>query len=274
MVFVSTTALQGNYPDVFDVLDVYSKLGIKNIELGSKHSKALDLNKLKQYQIENEARFIVHGFFPPTKDAFMLNLGCKGLILNKTMNFIKKSLEFCNKFDIKIYSFHGAFTANIDGNEKLLGQSVSYESAYQEFTQNMAILADIAKDLNVKIAVENSGYNSQSGVLMTSKQINRFFKEVNHKNIGLLLDLGHVKYGSKILGFDPKQFIKETQKWAIELHCHENDGRFDQHLNVNKDTLKDVDREILKTAAITLEANRLPENEILEGIKILKRNLD
>lgn len=279
MIYASTSCLKGEKElfnrDVFKVLDVYKKVGIKNIELGSVHRIPFESNKLIKYQRENEANFIIHGFFPPAEKPFMLDLSAKDeKIIKESMNFIKNTLEFCRKIESRLFSFHGGFTAHIGLREEIIGVKVPYEVAFSKLVENTNLISDFAKENGVKIAIENNAYGSQTGILLTKEQIKTFFRILNDKNTGLLLDIGHLKFGSRLMSFDMKEFIEETQKWIFEIHCHHNDGSDDQHLNLkNTEILDMVDKDILKKAALTLEANNLTKEEIVKGVGILKKYL-
>lgn len=275
MIYASTSCLKGEngfVKDVFKVLELYKKLNIQNIELGSIHNPPFDEKKLVRFQKESSTRFIVHGFFPPAKNPFMLNLGAQDeKLLRNSINFIKNAIEFCSTIEAGRYSFHGAYTAETDLKDNVVGKRYPYTRVFNTLVENINAVADFASEHGVRIAVENSGYDNQVGFLLTKEQVINFFQKLNHRNVGFLLDLGHLNLGSELLNFNKKEFIKATQKYIFEIHCHKNDGISDQHLNMtDPDLFKDFDKEILKKCALTLEATNLNPEEILEGVGVLR----
>jgi len=277
MIFVSTACLKGSDSrftrNLSYVLDIYKRLGIKNIELGSVHEKINDFTPLFRYKKENNANFIIHGFFPPTDAKFMMNLASQNSrILKGTIAIAKNGIEMCNKLDSNLYSMHAGHCADVFVNQSKCKKIISADKAIEISANSLGILCDYAKKLDVKIAVENSNGFTENTFNYSIESFNEIFRKVSSRNLGVLIDIGHLNMAAKHFGFDKKDFIKKLQSKVLELHCHENHGMKDEHLNVkNKDLLNSFDKDVLKKIAVTLEANWLDENGIKEGKLILEK---
>ena len=57
-----------------------------------------------------------------------------------------------------------------------------------------------------------------------------------NKNIGILLDTGHLKVSSKTLNFNPIKFIECFEEKINVVQISDNDGTSDQNKPVNEDS--------------------------------------
>lgn len=278
MIFASTACLKGTNggfeKDLFRVLEIYKNSNIKNIELGSVHS-VMDpdfLSKsLLKYKKENSAEFIIHGFFPPVNGRIMMNLGSQNKeILEKSMLIAENAVEMCRKIDAKLYSFHAALLGEIDAQGAYITDKYDEKVVLETFERNLVKICELASGYGIKIAVENHGGVYGDDFFTRKEHFLNLFEKLKIKNLGILIDAGHLNTAAKKFGFDKADFVKAMQAKAFAAHCHENDGSNDQHKNVNMETLKDFDREVIKKIEIILEANRLNPDEIVDGINILQ----
>ncbi len=281
MIYISTICLKGERKEVFTrdlkkVLEVYKKNNIKNIELGSVHSYIKDLSFLKKYKKENDANFIIHGFFPPSKEKFFINFASQNeTILKKSINIAKNAINLCNEIESNLYSLHGGYLAdfseNSDFSPNYLSGFADYEKAFETVVGSLNELCDYAAEYSVNIAVENNTDFFERIMFSKAEDFEKLFKRMKRRNIGILIDLGHLKTCSMHHGFDRNYFIKKLQNKILELHIHDNNGCKDTHNNLkNLDILSDFDRNILKKAALTLEAIKLTPEEILKSKKLLE----
>lgn len=280
MIFASTACLKGINggfeKDLFRVLELYKNSNIKNIELGSVHS-AMDPDFLSKFLIkckkEDDVNFTIHGFFPPLKEPIMINLGSQNKnILEKSMFIVTNAVDLCRKIDAKLYSFHGALLGEVNAHGIYITKKYCKEKVLETFEENLIKACDLAGSYGIKIAVENLGGECGDDFFTKKEYFQTLFEKLKIKNLGILIDVGHLKIASRKFGFDMADFIKTMQPKAFEVHCHENDGSCDQHKNVIAETLKDFDKNIIKKIAAVLEANELNMNEIIAGMGILEQN--
>lgn len=206
-----------------------------NIELsgGSKYSKnlLLDLINMKD---KNELNFLIHGFFPPSKDeTFLLNLSNYS---SSTRSFIEESMKYVYELEIDYYSLHGGFRHSYD----IVKDDIFNKSGNFQFEDMLkSIKWFLQKFPDKKLAVENMYPVSQmldSAFCMTLKEISKLLDI--EKGVYLLLDLGHLKVSSYYLNFN---FINTAeilfQRYAdriLEIHLSENSGKGDEHLHISR----------------------------------------
>jgi len=232
-IYVSTTCL-GDGRNVFDVLETYAEADLRNIELGSTHNHINDLSpaRFKRYGFN----FFCHHYFPPPQEPFIVNLASQDpMILKRSKEQIKRSIEFCYVLGIKLFTFHAGFRA--DPGESLnfsTEQSVtSYRRAFDTFVDSVKEIDCYASDMGVKIAVENnvlSEYNVIDGenpflLLCKAEEFDELWASISSPGVGMLLDLGHLKVTSHWLGFDKYEFIGKVRDRVFAIHVHENNGR-------------------------------------------------
>lgn len=232
-IYVSTLCLSREY-DLPTTLDIYSKLGITNVELGlCKGYK--DLNIIKEHNF----KYIVHNYFPPPEEPIVINLASQDTqICEESIIQIKKSIDFCANSSINFFSFHTGFRIDPDINFKFNPYNIpEYETSFNTFKESVAEIADYAETSGVKVAIENnalSEYNLINGenklLLMCELwEFERLINEIKSANLGILLDIGHLKLTSNLLKYDANEFINKLKDKIFAVHVHENNGRVDEH---------------------------------------------
>jgi len=278
-IYVSTSCLINKF-NFLQVLNIYNLLGIQNVELGV----LIDYNEnilklLKQYNFN----YIVHHYFPPPKDPFIINLASQNKqILQKSIDQIIKSIDFCNDYNIKIFSFHAGFRVDPDINLKFdLNNITEYQTSFNTFKESVLKIADYAEKKDVKVAVENnvlSKYNLVGGrnkllLMCEAWEFEKLFQEIKSENLGILLDLGHLKVTSNILKFNANNFIENLKNKIFLVHIHENNGEVDEHKCIKKgDWSLKVMKKYFKSINIpvVLECKCNSEKELENSLKILK----
>jgi sugar phosphate isomerase/epimerase len=278
-IYVSTSCLSSKY-GFPQILDNYSKLGTKNVELGVCNDYTLDVAKLLK---KHDFNYIVHHYFPPPKEPFIVNLASQSKqILEKSTYQMMKSIDFCADFNINFFSFHAGFRVDPDINLKFDFNNVTeYQNSFNIFKESVEKIVDYAERRNVKVAIENnvlSEYNLIDGenklLLMCELwEFERVFNEINSKNLGVLLDIGHLKVTANLLKFDAEEFIDKMKDKTFAVHIHENNGRLDEHrcprggdwaLAVVNNYFKNKD------VPIVLECKCNDEKELENGLMLLR----
>lgn len=278
-IYASTSCLSNKY-DFPQILDVYSKLGIKNVELGICKDSTLDVAKLLK---KHDFNYIVHHYFPPPTESFIVNLASQSKqILRKSMDQMKKSVDFCADFNINFFSFHAGFRVDPDINLKFNFNNIpEYENSFNTFKESVVKIVDYAERRSVKVAIENnvlSEYNLIDGrnklLLMCELwEFERLFTEITSKNLGVLLDIGHLKVTSNLLKFDANKFIYKLKNKVFAIHVHENNGRVDEHrCLVEGDWSLAIVNSYFKNKGIpiVLECKCNDEKELENGLMLLK----
>ncbi len=277
-IYVSTSCLSNKY-DFSQLLDIYTKLGIKNVELGVYMASNINLDIFKKYSFN----YMVHHYFPPPKNPFIINLASQNKqILERSIEQIKKSIDFCTDFNITFFSFHAGFRVDPDINLRFSFDNISeYESSFNIFKESIEKIVDYAERMDVKIAIENnvlSEYNLIDGknklLLMCELwEFERIFNKITSKNLGVLLDIGHLKVTSNLLRFDADEFIYKLKDKIFAVHVSENNGRVDEHRCFRKGdwSLAIVNSYFKnKDVPIVLECKCNDEKELKNALMLLK----
>ena len=273
MHYISTACLGGENSkftrDIFKVLNVYAKAGIKNIELGAAHEPFDNVKDLFKYKKENNANFIIHYNFPCAKNIkCLLNISSLNEEIAKTsLRVIKNGIELCNELEAPIYSMHPGFTRDLDLNLNPITKPITREKAVQLMTLRMQEVMDFARDYDVKIAVENMVSDCIS--FCNAEDFLKLFNKIKNKRLGILLDIGHMKMAHPNLE-EQKDFVEKIKDKIFELHLHEVINEKDHNKLTNVDILKPFNINT-KNIALTLEINGATIKDILDSQEVLKK---
>lgn len=249
--YISTICLKQKM-DLSKMLDLFKRLNLKNVELGVWEKVDRDCLELLK---KNNFNFIVHHYFPPPKKPFIINLASSNKeILERSINQIKKSIDFCSSLNIDLFSFHAGFRidptgfrSNPNASFKFdlnKGNIPNHEKSFKIFKESVKKIVKYAELKNIKIAIENNVVaeydliNRQNKILLMTElwEFERLFKEISSGKLGILLDLGHLKVTSNLLGFDRYNFIDKLKNKIFAIHSHENNGRVDQHKELKENS--------------------------------------
>ena len=243
MIYISTGGFQSLTPQA--VIKKFNKQGIKSIELSG--GKYTNLKKIFKFiKKRNEINFSLHNYFPVPKNKFVINLSSfNKKIYNKTRLNIQKSINLSSKLNSRYFGFHAGFL--FDPNIKDLGKKFSNtklqnrKKTIEMFLKRVNLLAKEAKKKNVKILIENNVITrenfkkfKQDPLLLTHpNEMVNFFKKCN-KNVGLLLDVGHLKVSAKTLGFNLFKAHEKLKPYIKGYHLSDNDGLRDSNKEFSK----------------------------------------
>ena len=153
-------------------------------------------------------------------------------------------LEFCAAISARVLVYHSGLIALHEAAYGLgaLPDDEMLEVSRQREVSALCELVPLAAEYGVVVAMENrdphpweiatllrSGrspahlvtYHSGLSVPHLVRQVN----EVNHPNLGLTLDLGHLILAANVCGFDYLEAIREAGPYVRHIHGHDNFGR-------------------------------------------------
>jgi sugar phosphate isomerase/epimerase len=99
---------------------------------------------------------------------------------------------------------------------------VPYEEAYEAFSRSLEEILSFAREHGIGIAVENLEHKNDAYMMIRPEEFSRL--QENFPELGVLLDLGHLKIASRRLGFRIEDFIYCVKDRVSGIHLHENDG--------------------------------------------------
>ncbi|MGA1974515.1 MAG: sugar phosphate isomerase/epimerase family protein [Conexivisphaerales archaeon] len=136
-----------------------------------------------------------------------------------SIDAVKGSLERSSKFDALNVAVHPG--AADTGTEP--------EAAFETNCDSLMELWDYSRSLGQHMAVENDIAHGK-GILVRPDDFKRFFSLAGSK-LPILLDVGHANISNSL-----KEFVRDMSSDFAELHLHDNDGGWDQHLAIGKGT--------------------------------------
>jgi sugar phosphate isomerase/epimerase len=219
------------------------EIGLEQLNLiinGELRSKEFEILKsvLKNFDLT----YTVHGFL-------RLNLAYDERIdlCRKIMN---TQIEFCKGIGASRLVVHSGLESLTTIRQGVRNTLLSDEELHQgELNEVNALKASgkVAADAGVLICVENSDAHlweinviQQCGgnpadlpkyhARLLLPKIVKQLEEVNHPNVVMTLDFGHLFIASKITGFEYFQAINEAAPWIKHLHVSDNFGNLDRNV--------------------------------------------
>ncbi|MFX0134294.1 MAG: sugar phosphate isomerase/epimerase family protein [Candidatus Hodarchaeota archaeon] len=249
-IYISSGALKTR--KFFQIIDLCRKHKFNNLELSSGilwEDGIIDFFIKTNYSNMN---FIIHNYFPPSKNPFVLNLASTdSSILEMSLDLCKKAIDLSALIRAPFYSVHSGIAANLE--PKMLGNPqiqsslshknyIPYEIAYNIFVDSIIKLNNYAKKNGIPLLVENNiqtfskrpKENLQIFLMISASEIERLINDVNDANLGILIDVGHLKVNSIVFEFDPIDFISGLSSKIVAFHLSENDGLSDLNLPFSK----------------------------------------
>ncbi|GAA0343621.1 MULTISPECIES: sugar phosphate isomerase/epimerase family protein [Oceanobacillus] len=200
--------------------------------------------------------FSVH---PPAWD---INLTSENKAVRKTaFDEYKKAIEFAGMIGAKHVVIHPGFCFSPVFDKK---QAQQRSAAY------IKQLCDIAKPLDVHLAVENVGY--QGSALFSEEEFGHFLDEIDD-TAGYLIDIGHAQLDN----WNIPKVIHTVKGRLLGLHIHDNFGEADEHLPIGKgkinwDDILDALNDIHPDCELILEyAPGTPLEHLRHGKAFLKQ---
>ena len=215
-------------------LDALCSIDAWGIELGYPG----DIHTIPTGIIQQTAKqFICHNYFFPVDKPFILNLASDDdKIRRRSVKYVKQAIRFCDAQNIRLYTFHAGFRVDPTLDLTFYGEPTDRELAHKLFRESIVEVATFAAARNITLGIENNVVEAQhlnggqNDLLLycTAGEFIELFENISAKNVGLLLDIGHLRVAANTLGFDPNEFGGLSDK-IVAIHVHENDGRSDRH---------------------------------------------
>lgn len=235
MIYVSSSCIK--ISNIVHCVELLAMHGIQHIELSGGTdfipSAVEDLLALKD---KYALHFLVHNYFPPPQQHFILNLASlNDEIWQHTVQFMKNAIDTACLLGSQVYGLHAGFYINPQVDElgkKIQKQTLSQKNeAIKRFIEGYRLLQEYTDD-RVQLYIEN---NVLSLANYTTYQDNPFmlttfeeYKELKKLfDFSLLFDVGHYKVTANVL---QKDFFADADKLinACEyIHVSDNDGKSD-----------------------------------------------
>lgn len=234
--FVSTACLPEN-ENYWLAVKRYTDHGIINIELGSSHQYNGNNDISRLYEMPN--KFLIHNYFPPSPESFVLNLASHNPnIRQQSIKHIKNAITLSAALNAPFYSFHAGFITDPHGfgTTSYLFPAPESESEAEQalslFVEALEEVGQYAQTRGIHLLVENNVCTEDLKgklLLQTADEFLTLFQRLSIPNIGILLDFGHLNVTAHTLNFDRMTFIDRLAPNIKAFHIHDNDGTSDAH---------------------------------------------
>jgi endonuclease IV len=219
---------------------------ITNIELSGGRAQENQQEKFSDFS--SDCRFQVHNYYPPPQNSFVLNLASfDEEIASLSFEHIFRAIDLSKNLGSKFYCFHAGFLLDPQVND--LGKQFtkmelnSRESARELFTNRVNQVSKYAKSKDIKILLENNVISSENikhfrtnPFLMTDYNETIEIMNSTDDNVGLLIDVAHLKVSSQSEGFCKNKYLDSTREYTFAYHFSDNDGKSDTNDVVKSDS--------------------------------------
>ena len=248
-IYISSGSFQSG--DLGAIVSICSKHTLK-LELSSGFTCNPDfLNQLNEIT-SNASQYLVHNYFPPPPQPFVLNLASERReLLDASLRLCRQAIDLCSVLHSPFYSVHAGFALNLEpgdlGNpllqRKRSQNSINRNTALDIFAASVMKLSKYAQERGVELLVENNvttaeiiDVNGESPLLLSRPdEIRCFFDNCCSRNVGLLLDVAHAKVSAKAFKLQPELFFELLGPHIKALHLSDNDGLRDSNRPFGRD---------------------------------------
>lgn len=230
---------------------------------------------------------IPHNYFPASKDPFVLNLASLNPSIRcRSVEHCRNGLSLARTSDSPFYSAHAGFC--IDPDPEHLGRQWNFDvdydldKSYDAFCASVESLADRAASESVDFLLENNVVTSSNVdecgntplLCAYPDELERFFQDVDHPRVGLLLDTGHLKVTAQTFGFDLHKATERLKPYVGGIHHSDNDGQADTNSPIGEDYWFLRHLSDFRDTPHVLEVKDQSIDSILRQIDLLKRHCD
>lgn len=232
MIYYSTGGFRSG--SALDASNLLVANGIRNIELSGGRHDPYQLEALTK--LTDRCRFIVHNYFPPPATPFVLNLASlNSEVAERSVAHVKEAIQLAQKLGSKYYSLHAGFL--LDPKPKELGTPLSKQTIFPReraknlFLERLRSLAPIARNLGIRLLIENNVLSKsnferfgENVLLAVDADETSQIMDALGDDVGLLIDLAHLKVSARTLDFDPIEFLQKCANSVEAYHFSDNGG--------------------------------------------------
>ena len=278
-IYIST----GGFKNISAVqaIEKLKNIGINNIELsGGKYVPDL-LKQIKKY---NKLNLKAHNYFPPPKKPFVLNFASLDKkIYEKSENLVLQAINFSKEIKSTYYSFHAGFLCDVTpkeiGNKVKKKKLNSRKVCTEIFIDRIKKISKVAKKFGIKLMIENNVITKnnllefgENPFLMSEPKETKEILDLLPDNVGMLLDVAHLKVSANTLGFKRSKMFSKCKKKIFGYHLSENNGNKDSNEAFNKNSWfwKFIPK---KSEYVSIEVYENETKKLLNLLKLVKNKL-
>lgn len=261
-VYVSTAAVSAPR-ELWAILAAYRDVGIDRVELG--FCDLDDVHALGPRLRSLGLDYLVHNYFPPPPDPFVLNLASSDRELaRRSLEMVLEAIDLTAELGAPFYSVHAGWITDpigFDGTSFVLPDPRPGEEAEarSRLADALGVALARAEERDVGMLLENNVCTDDLRgklLVLEADDLTALLRELGSSRLGLLLDTGHLNVTARTLGFDRLAFVDTVASYVRALHVHDNDGVVDQHRPIESGTWVQalLRRPVFAGVPVTVEA--------------------
>lgn len=228
------------------LLDEAAAAGVRQIELSSGVAWGpdnLDVVRRNRHRF----RFLVHNYFPPPEQPFVLNLASSDPeIWARSLEHCRGAMDLAHELESDLFTVHAGFAIEpkvAELGRPINGEAGDIEVAYGIFRDSVGELVAYGEGRGVRLAIENNvvaPFNLRQGrnaflLMATAGEIDRLARDIPSPRLGFLIDSGHLNVSARTLGFDREDFLRSVGPRVFGWHLSDNDGTADSNRPFGRD---------------------------------------
>jgi sugar phosphate isomerase/epimerase len=223
-------------------------LGFRNIELTGGTAWYPEITaELKALGARLDLSLMVHNYFPPQSQEFVLNLAVTDPMRQRQMmEFVRQAVTLSRDLGNRVYGVHPGFRQDVGVEQEANGFFKAGDprlTSIDAFYGMLDELNDLACAEGVMIAIENlapRGREDHFSFLSSEADFEHFMAYVAGKeHLGMLVDFGHMGAAAALLEFDRIRALDRLfthPRKILEIHLSENAGPRDAHGVTKRDS--------------------------------------
>lgn len=238
MIYIST----GGYSNLtlLDSVNLLLKNGFNNLELSGCRWSSNDIDGIKRLK-SGVVSFQPHNYFPTQEIPFVLNLASLNeKVREDSLRHCEKAILLAAELGQKYYSVHAGFLMDPKVDE--LGKKIknrplsNRDQAIEMFIKNIKKLMILADKNKIRLLIENNVLNQNNNeefpnnplLMVDPKECEEIMGSFSQE-VGMLLDVAHLKVSSNTLKFPKEAVFSICNKYIEGYHLSDNNGLVDEN---------------------------------------------
>lgn len=206
------------------------ELGFGLVEVGAAHK--YEENSVETVlELRNaypSKKFTLHALFPHFKNGnYPLNLA-DIKEQDRILKAVKRMFDISERLGASVLGIHGGYSAEVrwvngrHGFKKLEASNpIPLNTAKRNMKVILEDLVGIAEERDIKLAIEISAAGPSGALMANPESFEWLFSNLASKQLGLLLDIGHLHLAGNEGFYDPYEFVKKFKSKIFEMHLHD-----------------------------------------------------
>jgi sugar phosphate isomerase/epimerase len=285
--YISTNCFEDRSP--IGILTTVRQSGWTHVEFSGIRASAKEAILLCRQLRSEEVQVVLHNYFPPPEELFVLNLASRDSdLLGRSRRHCEEAILLSAELGAPFFAAHAGFV--VDPPPSLLGDPEglrrfcrerkgprSEKEANEIFAESVSFLTDFGMRYDVRFLIENhvveEGLDIDTArsllLCLGADDFCQLAKKVGTESFGILLDVGHLRCTSRVLGFSKEGYCSTVSPWIRAFHLSDNDGCRDTHHPFDAQSwFLGIVRSRPHLAG-TLEFNRCSPEELFTSIRLL-----